>query len=220
MKSHVVIKSSKSGMSLILDPDCAFDELIQEIRDTFAQSARFWGNVQIALILEGRVLTAIEELKIVDAITDNSDIRVLCLIEQDPARIEQCEKALSQKLMELGIRTGQFCRGDLHRGETLECEASVVVIGDVQHGARVTAKGNIIVLGELRGSAYAGASGNTEAVIVALEMLPLQIRIASISRHFGDKRRRPGKGPMIACVENRSICTKPLKKDLLSMFKF
>lgn len=61
-------------------------------------------------------------------------------------RVERCEKALNQKLMELSERTGQFYRGDLHRGESIESEASIVIIGDVRHGARVTAKGNIIVL--------------------------------------------------------------------------
>lgn len=60
--------------------------------------------------------------------------------------------------MEFSERTGQFYRGDLHRGESIESEASIVIIGDVRHGARVAAKGNIIVLGELRGSVHAGVS--------------------------------------------------------------
>ncbi len=122
--------------------------------------------------------------------------------------------------MEFSERTGQFYRGDLHRGESIESEASIVIIGDVRHGARVAAKGNIIVLGELRGSVHAGVSGNREAVVAAMEMVPLQIRIADISCHYGDKGKKLGKGPMIASVENCSICTKVIKKSFLNMLNF
>lgn len=220
MKNRIVIKSSKAGMTVILDPECAFEELIAELATKFKESARFWGNAQMALLLQGRTLTAAQEMQIVNTITENSGIEVLCLLDQDLERVERCEKALNQKLMELSERTGQFYRGDLHRGESIESEASIVIIGDVRHGARVAAKGNIIVLGELRGSVHAGVAGNRDAVVAAMEMVPLQIRIADISCHYGDKGKKLGKGPMIASVENCSICTKVIKKSFLNMLNF
>ena len=220
MKSRVVIKSSKSGMSVYLDPDCTFDELLESIAAKFRDSARFWGNVQIALILEGRKVTSEEEFQIINTITENSGIEVLCLVDQDADRIERCEKALNQKLMELSSRTGQFYKGDLHRGESIESEASIVVIGDVLHGARVTARGNIIILGELRGSVHAGVAGNEDSVVVALDMIPLSIRIGSCSQSYGDKGRKLGRGPTMAFVENCNICTKQLKKSFFSMLNF
>ena len=215
MKNRIVIKSSKAGMTVILDPECAFEELIAELATKFKESARFWGNAQMALLLQGRTLTAAQEMQIVNTITENSGIEVLCLLDQDLERVERCEKALNQKLMEFSERTGQF-----YRGESIESEASIVIIGDVRHGARVAAKGNIIVLGELRGSVHAGVSGNREAVVAAMEMVPLQIRIADISCHYGDKGKKLGKGPMIASVENCSICTKVIKKSFLNMLNF
>lgn len=220
MKSRVVIKSSKSGMSVILDPDCTFEELLSDIAVKFRESARFWGSVQMALMLEGRELTAGEEFQIVNTITENSSIEILCLIDNDANRIERCEKALNQKLMELSYRTGQFYRGDLHRGESIDSEASIVIIGDVLHGARVTARGNIIILGALKGSVHAGISGNEDAVVVALEMAPLQIKIGACSHQYGDKGRKLGRGAMTACVENGDICTKAIKKSFLSMINF
>lgn len=220
MKSKVVIKSSKAGMSVYLDPECTFEELLAEVAAKFRESAKFWGNIQMALILEGRKLSADEEFQIVNTITDNSGVEVLCLVDQDAGRIERCEKALNQRLMELSSQTGQFYKGDLHRGETLESEVSIVVIGDVHHGARVTSKGNIIILGELKGTVHAGVSGNQSSIVVALEMAPLQIKIADISSRFSDKNRKLGKGPMMAAVENCSICSKPLKKSFLSVLNF
>ncbi|MFR5733096.1 MAG: hypothetical protein ACLUD2_15215 [Clostridium sp.] len=48
----------------------------------FKDSARFWGNAQMALLLQGRPLTAAQEMQIVNTITENSGIEVLCLLDR------------------------------------------------------------------------------------------------------------------------------------------
>ena len=216
MRNAVVIKSSKAGMTVILDPELPFGELLDAIGKKFSESARFWGSVQMTLTLEGRDLTAAQEFAIVDTITKNSQIEVLCLLDTDAERIERCEKALNDKLMELNSQTGQFYRGTLKRGDCLESEASIVIIGNVDHGARVTAKGNVIVLGELKGTVTAGVSGNPQAVVMALDMAPLQIRIGDMSSRFNERNKRLGRGPMLAFVENGEIQVRPLKKTFLN----
>ena len=216
----VVIKGNRAGMSVYLDPMVPFEKLLEDVAVKFRESAKFWGSVQMTLSLEGRPLSPEQEFKIVNTITENSQIEILCLLDTNADRIHRCEKALNEKLMELSERTGQFFKGDLHRVDTLESEASIVVIGDVEHGARVTAKGNIIVLGELRGSAFAGASGDENTVIVALDMVPLQIRIGDHIQRGGEKGRRLGKGPVLAYVDNHAICTKTLKKSMFGMLNF
>lgn len=216
MHNAVVIKSSKAGMTVILDRELPFDELLEAIAKKFSESARFWGSVQMTLTLEGRPLTAAEEFEIVDTITRNSQIEILCLLDTDAQRIERCEKALNDKLMELSSQTGQFYRGNLRRGDCLESEASIVIIGDVDHGARVTAKGNVIILGELRGTVSAGVAGNPEAVIMATTMAPLQIRICGVNGRFNERNKRLGRGPMLAFVENGAIQVRPLTKTFLN----
>ena len=216
MRNAVVIKSSKAGMTVILDDSLPFDELLAAIGTKFRESARFWGSVQMTLTLEGRELTPEEEFLIVDTITRNSQVEILCLLDTDAERIERCEKALNDKLMELNSQTGQFYRGSLKTGDSLESEASIVVIGDVDHGARIIAKGNIIVLGELKGTAAAGMAGNREAVVVALEMSPTQIRISDATSRFNEKNKRLGRGPMIASVEQDEVLIRPIKKTFLN----
>ena len=220
MRSTVVIKGNKSGMSIYLDPEAPFEQILMDIEKKFRESAKFWGSVQMALSLEGRALTPNEEYQIVNAIMESSQVEILCLIDQDGEQIRRCEKALNEKLMELSSQTGQFYKGDLQRGDSLESEASIVIIGDVHHGARVTAKGNIIILGELKGSVFAGAAGNADAVVVALDMAPIQIRIGEHSSRVGEKSKRLGRGPMIASDTDGSICTKAIKKCFLNMFEF
>lgn len=217
MHSSVVIKGNKSGMTVYLDPEIPFEQLLEDIARKFHESAKFWGSVQMALTLEGRELTAEEEVQIVNVITDNSDVEILCLLDTDAKRIERCERALNEKLMELSSSTGQFYRGSIKRGDTLESESSIVVIGDVNHGGKVIAKGNIIVLGELKGSAHAGAAGNQNAVVVAIEMAPVHLKIADFTRPFSEKGKRLGKNPMMACIENDTICIKTLKKSFFSL---
>ena len=214
MRSSVVIKGSKAGMTVILSPELPFEELIEDIGKKFRESARFWGSAQMTLTLEGR------ELKVVDAITANSQLEILCLLDTDANRIARCEKALTERLMELSGRTGQFYRGSLNRGDVIESEASIVVIGDVHHGARVTAKGNIIVLGLLGGTVHAGAAGNRDAVVAAFGMSPLQLTIASCTLGGGDKGKRLGRGAMIASVSENGIRVETIKKSFFNYFNF
>ena len=187
MKSSVVIKGCKSGMTVILNPDTPFEQLLEDVGKKFKESIR-----PDDADPGGRELTPIEELQVTDAITANSQIEILCLLDTDANRIARCEKALTERLMELTARTGQFYKGNLSRGDLLESDASIVIIGDVERGARVSARGNIVVLGTLAGSAHAGAAGSEDAVITALEMSPMHLRIADLTAKTRSQGKRWG----------------------------
>ena len=220
MRNAVVIKGNKAGMTVYLDPELPFGELLEAVEKKFRETARFWGSAQMTLTLEGRDLTAEEEVAIVNTITEYSNIEILCLIDSDANRIERCEKALNEKLMELSSNTGQFYKGNLRDGDVLESEASIVIIGDVDKGARVMAKGNVIVLGSLKGSVCAGISGNLNSVVVAFEMAPSQVKISDLTFQKAEKGRFLGRGPMMILVENGRICSEPIKKSFLSALNF
>ncbi|RHQ91864.1 septum site-determining protein MinC [Clostridium sp. AF21-20LB] len=220
MKSSVVIKGCKSGMTVILNPDTPFEQLLEDVGKKFKESEKFWGSAQMTLTLEGRELTPIEELQVTDAITANSQIEILCLLDTDANRIARCEKALTERLMELTARTGQFYKGNLSRGDLLESDASIVIIGDVERGARVSARGNIVVLGTLAGSAHAGAAGSEDAVITALEMSPMHLRIADLTAKTRSQGKKMGRGPMIASVSGGNIDVESVKKKFFRLFSF
>lgn len=71
-------------------------------------------------------------------------------------------------------------RGTLRSGDHLQAEGSVLLLGDVNPGARISAAGNVLVWGRLRGIAHAGVAGDRKARIVALQLRPLQLRIADM----------------------------------------
>lgn len=69
-------------------------------------------------------------------------------------------------------------KGTIRGGQTKAHRGNIVIIGDVNPGAEIIATGDIIVIGKLRGVAHAGAQGDTSATIIALDLRPIQLRIA------------------------------------------
>jgi septum site-determining protein MinC len=78
----------------------------------------------------------------------------------------------------VGVST-LYHRGTLRGGQTLHNLGNIIVIGDVNPGAELIASGDIVVFGSLRGVAHAGAQGDGGARVVALELAPTQLRIAT-----------------------------------------
>jgi len=70
-------------------------------------------------------------------------------------------------------------RGTLRSGDHLQTQGTLLVLGDVNPGAQISAAGHVLVWGSLRGTAHAGCNGYTGARIVALQLRPLQLRIAA-----------------------------------------
>lgn len=74
----------------------------------------------------------------------------------------------------------EIVRQTIRSGQTTSSlTGSVVIYGDVNPGGEVVASGDIIVLGALRGNAHAGANGRLSSVIIAMELVPLQLQIGS-----------------------------------------
>lgn len=71
-----------------------------------------------------------------------------------------------------------FLRKTLRAGQRVHFVGDITILGDVNPGAEVVAGGSIVVFGALRGLAHAGAEGRRDAVVVALELRPTQVRIA------------------------------------------
>lgn len=75
---------------------------------------------------------------------------------------------------------GILVRHLVRSGQVVHHTGHVVILGDVNAGGEVIAGGDIIVWGRLRGTAHAGMLGDESAVVCALEMSPMQLRIAHL----------------------------------------
>lgn len=216
MNNSVMIKGNKYGIIVVLSPDIPFEELKLQVAEKFKESSKFFEKAKMAISFEGRKLTTENQKDILDIISENTDMHIVCVMDNDPDIEETFKKTVEQKLLELTNNTGQFYKGILRSGTSLEFETSVVIIGEVNHGASIVSKGNIIVLGSLKGNAFAGATGNTNSFVVALDMSPTQIRIADTIARAPDKPvKNEVKEAKIAFCEEGNIYIEPLTKNIL-----
>ncbi len=223
MQDAVLIKSFQNGITLLLNEDASFEEILEEISFKFSEARNFFGNASMALSLEGKSLTETEEIRILDAIRKNSNIRILCIVGHDEATNKNFIKALQhmEKKLSAGDE-GQFYKGSLKNKEVLETENSIVILGDIYPGSAVISSKNIIVLGGLYGEAYAGGAGENSAYVVALEMEPERLKIGDFKYKTNTKQSkwgiRPKVQPKIAYIKNDKIIMEPLTKELLDSF--
>lgn len=121
------------------------------------------------------------------------------------------QAAEPETLIFQGIREGmtRFVQATVRGGQRIEYPGNVVVLGDVNPGGEVVAGGNIVVLGIMRGMAHAGISGNTAAVVAAWQLLPKQLRIASLISRAPEGDHRTATCPEIAMVKGGVIVIEP-----------
>ncbi|MFA9463626.1 MAG: septum site-determining protein MinC [Velocimicrobium sp.] len=221
MDNSVMIKGTKSGIIVVLDNSMDFNSLKDAIAEKFQTSSDFLGNATMAISFEGRTLSNEEQRDILDIINENTKLNIVCIVETNPKTEEIFQKTLQDKLFEISSNSGQFYKGNLRSGQVLEAETSIIVIGDVKPGAKVLSKGNIIVLGSLKGNAFAGASGNENAFVLALDMSPVQIRIADIiARSPDDPQKNKQKETKVAYIEDGNIYIEPFTKDVMDDIRF
>ncbi len=225
MKNSVVIKGNKYGIIVILNKTMSFEELKDEVAKKFRESSKFLGNSSMGITFEGRFLENDEIRELLDIISENSDLNIVCVVDNDKEREEYFRKSVEEHLNELSNNDGQFYRGTLRSGQVIESESSIIILGDVNPGAKVISLGNVIILGALKGTVYAGVSGDAGSFVVALEMEPMQIRIGDyIARASDDNNKKKNKKSKpetkIAFVENGNIYIEPLNKEVLNDIHF
>ena len=92
-----------------------------------------------------------------------------------------------------------FHQGTVRSGEYLDSSGDLLILGDVNPGAKVSAEGNIFIWGRLLGIAHAGNKGNSQATISALQLRPVQLRIAK------KVARGPKEKPQLGLAEQARI---------------
>lgn len=221
MKNSVIIKSFQNGISVHLDKELPFEELLQEIAFKFKESSHFFKDAKMAVSLEGRVLNEEEERIILNTICENSDLHIVCLIGKDEEKNQNYLRAIQQ----LEYRNteeeseGRFYKGTLKNGQILETESSIVVLGDVYPGSAIISTKDIVILGGLFGKAYAGGNGNEGHFIVALEMAPEKLQIGDFKYKPNKQTKwsiKPKVQPKIAYVKQNKVVMEPITKELLN----
>ncbi len=216
-RSAVILKSNPRGLVVELPGDLSFEDLIEAVKEKFRSSAAFFGHVSLALSFTGRTLSQDEEGRLVEAITQNSSIEVLCLLDEEGRTDQAVSKA--ENALENKSEDDFIYRGSLRARESLKSDQSVVILGDVNPGAAVTSRGSIIVLGCCMGTLVAGSEGDNSCFAAALTMKPAMIRIGEhAARSAIVKKVDTGEypiDPQIIYVKGEHLKFEPITRETL-----
>lgn len=178
MKPICIIKSHPKGLSLIMDSQCSFEELVTEICYLFAKSRDFFKAKEMVLVLEGRELTTEETLVVIEAIELNSEVKVPYILDESQIRDVRTIGQLDRFYFEKKYDNAKIIKGNVNASDVITSDTGVLVIGDVKKGASVIAMGNVIVSGSLIGDVRAGEDGDETAFIVADTLVNHNVTIA------------------------------------------
>lgn len=220
MGSLVKIKGMRDGIVIKLDENADFADVYNELCEKFRESTNYFRDASLIIGFEGRKLSPEEENKLLDGISLNSDINILCLISEDEEKNARFLRAKSHFDRISANADKPFYKGTIRSHEHLETDQTVVILGDVNPGGVVTSKGNIIILGTLYGTAHAGAGGNANAFVVSLDMKSSRVGIADVMSEIVFRSSVFTKNkviPRITFLEGREVVTEEITRELLNM---
>lgn len=170
--NYVLIKGTRDGLTLFLDDSCSFDDLINELDRILSYDELDVDDslVRIHIQLGYRYLHKEQEEALRELIRKKKKI-VIQKIESNLILKEDALKWKEESDVRIIAKT-------VRSGQELEITGDLLLIGDVNPGGTVKATGNVFIMGNLKGIAHAGYNGNTNAVIAASYMNPMQLRIA------------------------------------------
>jgi septum site-determining protein MinC len=192
-RSIVELKGFGDGLHLFIDPDANIEDLIPRIEKRMEKLGDSLAGTGVSINFGGGSLGAQELIRLERLLHDTYGLEIKQLIgksdrmpwPQDGSHIAGAP-ALHQAEHQNGgynlhgeVEKTQLIRQTLRSGQVERyLEGNVVILGDVNPGAEVIAARDIIVLGTLRGVAHAGALGDISSVIIAMSLVPTQLRIA------------------------------------------
>jgi septum site-determining protein MinC len=218
-RQTIQIKGLKDGLLVSLG-EGAWPDLEAILLQTIDERAAFFKGARVALdvgnhVMHAAVLGALRDRLsgkgiILWAVVSNSPVteqnaQVLGLATRlSIPRPERTIKPLDTNLEGEGAI---FVQRTLRSGFKVSHRGHIIVIGDVNPGAEVIAGGNVVVWGRLRGVVHAGADGDESAVVCALELEPVQLRIATLMAVL--PKRKGKAGPETARIINGQLTAEP-----------
>lgn len=202
---NITFKGMKDALIIMLSPEQDFEELLDELQKKLEASVNFLKGVNYPVKVRGRELNSQEFSLVAQRIKEVVGLDVTEEKEEKESKPKVKETTNAQvRGYFYGIDEGvtKFYRGTLRSGQLLKFHGNVVIIGDANPGSEIVASGNIIVLGTLRGIVHAGVTGNKDAVVVAFNLQPTQLRIADVITRPPEEKITKALLPEIAFVKD------------------
>lgn len=184
MNHPVLIKGNKYGIRLVLDKDMAFDELSEHIGQRFVEAEKFFkGNVNMALTIEGRVLSNEEVDKVLSIISEQTGLTISCVIDENSSKdtmnfipgsvpekvseradenvaVDIAEPVKQTQVLEEPAPVISPPRMVYENRETILYNDSMFYKGTLRSGQLLESEGSIVVLGDVNPGASIVSAGN------------------------------------------------------------
>ena len=188
--SIVALRAYRDGLHLIIRPHLSIEEVEEAIQREITRMNQPLIGASVQIDLKCPTLKEEEMAYLTSKLqeTYNLTVRSIEAVDEQvppPIAAAPTTHAIAQavdtsnnrdsepsKVIPYTIRSGQaenFPQGNL------------IIYGDVNSGAEVRAGGDIVVLGTLRGNAHAGINGRLSAVIIAMDLVPVQLQIGNLT---------------------------------------
>lgn len=215
----VLFKGKRDGIVILLSEDVDFATIIEHLKKKVVDAQKFFHGAKMSIMFKGRILSELELQELLLIISEETKLDISFIHEDENSsespRSSTEERKPSEYTRFQNTMT-KFYKGTVRSGQCIEFSGSIIVIGDINPGGEIVAEGNIIILGSLKGMVHAGCKGNSEAVVMALEMLPMQIRIGDIITRLPDQSRAiKSIDPQIAYVCDSRVYVEPLDHKAL-----
>lgn len=230
--SAIKIKGGRNGLWVILDKSSSFATIEQEIQEKLSRNLNFFPDgATINIVAKGFGDKSRQRLA---EMFGERGIKVN-FAEAEPAKVIAQKNAQEQLRRQQQGGSGSMVRQGakgyepevqeqnqqpkeekmlvIHRtvrgGEEIVSDGSILICGNVHPGANIIAGGNIDIRGKCQGVVHAGVNGDTNAIIIADHMQPMQIRIANLIARSPDEMEETDRAEK-ASIKNGRIVVEPV----------
>lgn len=239
---EVGFKGSRQGLFVVVDDEIDFDLALEKLKAKLGENGSFFAGATVTADVGRRRMTD-REVSALRDVLESHGLTLAGMVDESEPRCEQegggpmvssrtlikgpsrhseapvgglgyvgersrAEGAIAESLPTLLVKK------TVRSGQRVRYAGNVVIVGDVNPGGEVAAAGDVIVLGTLRGVAHAGAAGDDSAVVAAVRLNPVQLRIGRyFSRSSPDDGRSREDGtflPEVARVKDGIIVVEKL----------
>ncbi|MCD6355982.1 MAG: hypothetical protein J7L66_01745, partial [Anaerolineaceae bacterium] len=189
-KKTFPIKGFKEGLLITLS-NGKWKDIQNTLISQIEEKSTFFNGAKVAIEIGERVLHAAEMAKLRDVLSDKG-VKLFAILSNSKVTDVNAESlglktrksVLREKNLNIGavILDGEpaiFINKTIRSGTSIKNIYHIVIHGDVNPGGEVISSGSIIIWGKLRGSAHAGVDGSEKEVVCAMQMDPIQLRIAN-----------------------------------------
>lgn len=224
--NKITMKGTKDGLLIIFPDGSVWNDLLKQLGEILDKDKSFWIGASTSVDLGSHKLDESQINRLHEMLIKRYHLHLDALYSKDEETRDFAEKKNlkvgkihpnSTRISTSGITdivqnsnagvTGNafYLKQTIRSGQTVRFDGNVIIYGDTNPGSEIIASGDIIVIGSLRGIAHAGAKGDEGSHIVATNLRPTQLRIAS---YIGmpDENQSPNSSfPEYACVADGKI---------------